>query len=82
MATANREDVPPIVHAVSSAVASIFSNSFVYPLDLITTRFQTQEKSKKKSRRQSGTALTHEKNYNGLKHAFFTIYEEEGASSL
>lgn len=78
----NGEDVPPIVHALSGAVASIFSNSFVYPLDLITTRLQTQDKKHQKNRRDSGTPLTHDKNYEGLRHALLTIYEEEGASSL
>ncbi|CCG80760.1 putative Mitochondrial carrier protein [Taphrina deformans PYCC 5710] len=76
------EDVPPIVHALSGAVASIFSNSFVYPLDLVTTRIQTQEKSHKRSRRDSGTPLTHDKYYESLPHALFTIYEEEGILAL
>jgi hypothetical protein len=39
------ETVPPIVHALSGAVASIFSNTAVYPLDFVTTRLQTQEKN-------------------------------------
>lgn len=82
MPSSNGDDVPPIVHAVSSAVASIFSNSFVYPLDLITTRLQTQDKKKKNLKSKSGTALTHDKNYDGLAHALFTIYEDEGAASL
>lgn len=82
MSNASADEVPPIVHALSGAVASVFSNSFVYPLDLVTTRLQTQDKKHRKLRRASGTPLTHEKNYDGLRHALFSIYEEEGVSSL
>lgn len=78
----SQDEIPPIVHALSGAVASVISNSIVYPLDLVTTRIQTQSKDVKKARRASGTPHTHEKNYDGIANAFTTIYQDEGITSL
>ena len=69
-------EAPPLVHALAGAVASIFSNTVVYPLDLITTRIQTQAKE---SDNKSGTS---DRSYDGLLDTFAKVYDEEGLLAL
>ncbi|BFZ53512.1 hypothetical protein PYCC9005_000537 [Savitreella phatthalungensis] len=71
------EDAPPLIHALAGAVASIFSNTAVYPLDLITTRIQTQQKEEPASK--SGSQ---KQEYDNVLDALLKVYREEGLSAL
>ncbi|ORY84814.1 mitochondrial carrier domain-containing protein, partial [Protomyces lactucae-debilis] len=72
------ESVPPIIHALSGAVASIFSNTAVYPLDFVTTRLQTQEQGPAAALEKGQP----QKQYTGLQDAFEQIYQKHGLAEF
>lgn len=76
------EDAPPLVHALAGAVASIFSNTAVYPLDLITTRIQTQAKETDSIKSGDAGAGTEHREYTGVIDALVKVYDEEGVLAL
>jgi hypothetical protein len=69
----SQPDLPPLGHAISGAIGASLSNTIVYPLDLIVTRLQTQNRTKNTS-----SANT----YTSFLDALQKIHASEGISGL
>ncbi|ANB15942.1 Ant1p [Sugiyamaella lignohabitans] len=63
-------DIPPLANAFSGAVGGAVANLAVFPLDLVTTRFQVQ------------TKLDTAEKYDGLVDAFIKIYKADGIAGF
>lgn len=80
--------LPPFAQATSGALGSAVSNTLVYPLDLLSTRLQTQ--SRGPSRGAAGASLGEktaaqrqkERGYQSLSGALREIYEKGGVKGL
>ncbi|PWN51022.1 mitochondrial carrier [Violaceomyces palustris] len=64
-------DLAPFAQATAGALGSIVSNTLVYPLDLISTRFQTETRAKAKAK--SSTSIYH---------ALREIFKRDGIKGL
>ena len=72
-------ELPPIGQAVSGALGASISNTLVYPLDLVVTRFQTQRQVVTKP---GDTVKKQEEPYESLIDAFRRIHSGEGVSGF
>lgn len=72
--------LPPLAQATAGACGSVVSNTVVYPLDLLSTRLQTQSRGRngKAGYQSIGSALREIFNKNGVA----GLYQGWGADSL